>query len=68
MIKRIIKGSQYSEKYGSHPGTPVLIFGVILGGLAGLANPNDPSFIIGAIIAAGFLVPMWAIGCWERGE
>ena len=67
MISRIIKGAQYSEKYGSHPGTPVLVFCTILGALAGLDKG-----ISGACIGAGIMLvcfgSLWLIGCWERGK
>jgi|LakMenEpi03Aug12_release.lakeMendotaPanAssembly.Ray.scaffolds.fasta_scaffold515807_1 hypothetical protein len=67
MINILIKGAQYSEKYGSHPGTPILIFFVTVGALAGLDKG-----IYGVCLGAGTMLvwfgSLWLVGCWHRGK
>jgi len=67
MINRLVKGAQYSEKYGSHPGTPILIFFVAVGALAGLDKG-----IYGVCLGAGTMSvlfgSLWLVGCWHRGK
>jgi NhaP-type Na+/H+ and K+/H+ antiporter len=67
MISRLVKGAQYSEKYGSHPGTPILIFFVAVGALAGL-DKGIYGACIGAAVMLAWFGSLWLIGCWERGE
>lgn len=65
-FKRIIRGARYSEEYGSHPGTPWLIFFIVMGVVAG-ADSGILGALGGAAFMASFFGPMWLIGCWDRG-
>ena len=60
MIKRLLKGIRYSPKYGNHPGTPVLVFGVMAGAIVG--------GMLGAAIAFVLISPLYLEGAWERGR
>ena len=60
MLKRIWRGLHYSDKYGSHPGTPILCVFVLLGAMAGR--------LAGALIMLAVFGPLYLIGAYERGE
>jgi len=66
-IKRLIRGARYSEKYGHHPGTEMLVAILVCGAIAGLRH-GIWGALAGFFLAAVFAVPLWLIGCWERGE
>jgi hypothetical protein len=59
-LRRLWKGARWSERYGSHPGTPVLVMLVTIGGIAG----SWP----GALVMLLTFGPMWLFGAWERGR
>lgn len=67
VIQRLIRGARYSEKYGHHPGTEIMIAFLAMGAVAG-AKGGVYSAIGGFLIMAIFAVPMWLIGCWNRSE
>lgn len=67
-LKRLIKGARYSDKYGSHPGTIWLINFVSMGAIAGAQSGGLAGSLGGAAFMAVFLLPLWLIGCWERGD
>ena len=60
LIQRVVRGCCYSEEYGSHPGTPILIFLVLAGCVA--------RFPVGGIIMLIVFGPMYLFGAWERGK
>lgn len=59
-LKRIWKGLFWSEKYGSHPGTFILIWLLALGLIAG--------GWIGLSIFFVSFVPLYLAGAYERGK
>ena len=67
-LRRLWRGARWSDEYGSHPGTPALIFLIAAGGLAGI--DRDPVWgpLLGAGVMAVLFVPLWLIGCWHRGD
>ena len=54
------RGACWSDYYGSHPVTPILIGFIFLGAIAG--------GWVGALIVTAVMGPVWLIGCWERGR
>lgn len=50
----------YSEKYGSHPGTGILIALCFLGGVSG--------GFLGALIMFAVFCPIYLVGAYERGD
>ena len=72
LIKRLIKGARYSDKYGSHPGTPILCFMLLVGSIGGALNKNTEDPLIGALMGFAFTLFtvgwLWLIGCWNRGD
>ena len=59
MMKRLVRGAQWSEEYGAHPGTvPMLI---LIG--AGAVTAGWP----GGLLTTAAAVPLWLMGCWGRG-
>jgi hypothetical protein len=67
ILQRIYKGACYSDKYGEHPGWPFVIFLPLLGLVAGSQNGLSGAFF-GFAFFAVLLVPLFLIGCWERGK
>ena len=66
-LNRFIRGARYSEKYGSHPGTPLLLGFTALGALAG-ADGGLFGSIGGAVFMFAPIFCLWLVGCWDRGE
>ena len=67
IIHRIVRGARYSEEYGDHPGTAIVLFFIFIGGIAGLAR-GPLGILFGAGAMALFFVPIWLWGCYERGK
>lgn len=59
-LRRIIRGLRWSERYGSHPGTPTMIVILALGAIAGGFR--------GVALMAIVFVPLYLYGAWERGS
>ncbi len=59
-LARLIRGARWSEDFGAHPGTPLLAWLFILGGVAG----GWP----GALLLPGAFLPLWLVGCWARAS
>lgn len=60
MIRQIWRGMQYSDEYGSHPGTPIVLGAVFLGGLAG--------GWVGAVMMLVVFGALYLYGAYERGR
>ena len=59
-LTRIARGLRWSERYGSHPGTPVICVLVALGAIAG--------GVLGAGIMMLVFGPLYLYGAYERGH
>ena len=66
-IERVMRGMRWSPKYGSHPGTPWLLFFIVLGGLAGSYRESIAGIALGAVVMAAIYGPIYLWGCWETG-
>lgn len=62
MIKRIIKGLRYSDRYGNHPGHFNMLFFAIISIMIMLENLF---FGIGLLL---FFLSLYLFGAYERGK
>jgi len=66
-IKRLYKGACYSNKYGSHPGLPFMVFLPLLGAVAGSEHgPMDALY--GFLFMFFAFFPFFLMGCYGRGK
>ena len=66
-IRRLIRGARWSERYGHHPGTPVLLALIAIAALVGAEDRGMRGAIEGASVMAICFTPLWLRGCWKRG-
>jgi hypothetical protein len=59
-IKRIWRGLQWSEEYGDHPGTLIMVAFLLLGAVAGGWR--------GVIVFAVLYGPLYLYGAYSRGK
>ena len=58
--RRIWRGLQWSERYGSHPGTPIVVGLIGIGAIAG--------GWVGAAIMTCIFGPLYVFGAYQRGD
>lgn len=66
-ISRIIKGAGNLPGYGLHPGTDMLIFFVLMGGLAG-SKGGWWGVLGGAAFMFVMIGALWCIGAHDRAK
>jgi hypothetical protein len=67
-IRDIVQGAGYLEGYGHHPGNGIL-FVMILGcGVAAIERGGLYGFLVGSLVGAVTIGPLWAIGCVGRAR
>lgn len=66
-MKRIWRGLHYSDKYGSHPGTPWMIAFPVLGFVAGLDSGFSRA-LFGAAVMLVVFGPLYLYGAYMRGD
>lgn len=73
-IKDALRGARHLPYLGSHPGNGMALALIGAGALAGLSRAveQDASFlaglIIGGLIMASVIGPIWVSGCASRGR
>lgn len=65
-IRHIVRGFGYLPHCGRHPGLEVLLFFVLMGGVAGATNGGWEGFLVGGSVMAAVMGPLAAIGAYER--
>ena len=65
--KDVIQGAGNLPGMGEHPGTVILIGFILMGGIAGLKG-GILGFVIGSLVMAVFMLPIWIIGCRDRAR
>lgn len=68
ILRSIKRGMGYVPGYGEHPGTPILIFFTVLGGLGGGMEHGIWGMIVGAATFLGVMGIPYLIGAYERGN
>lgn len=68
VIRDIIQGAGYLEGYGDHPGTPMLIIFILMGGIAGIEKGGLFGFIAGSLVMALIMGTFWVVGCVDRAR
>lgn len=66
ILRRIKLGACWSPEHGDHPGTPILLFLIGLGALAGHKG-GWLGALFGASIMAIIFGSMWLVGCYDSG-
>jgi hypothetical protein len=67
VLRTIWRGLHYSDKYGSHPGTPWMVLLPFVGFLAGIER-GWRSGLIGALAMVLIFGPPYLFGAYERGR
>ena len=65
-IYHTIRGFGYLPHCGHHPGLEALLFFLLMGGAAGATNGGWKGFLVGSSAMAAVMVPLAAIGAYER--
>ena len=55
-----------SFRFKNHPGTPILVWVVVIGAIAGL--PSFERAILGALLMLVVFGPVYLLGAWERDK
>lgn len=65
-VRRIIRGCGYLPACGDHPGTPFLLFCIILGVMAGVKRGSWVTAIVGAGVMLLVFGSCYAVGAYDR--
>jgi threonine/homoserine efflux transporter RhtA len=67
IIKQIKRGCGTLPYYGEHPGTMVCILLILVGAVAGAQDGLKPA-LVGMLITAVFVLPMYFMGAYYRAK
>jgi len=65
ILRRLYRGARWSEAYGSHPGWTWVVILPTIGAIAGAGRDR---MLLGFVVMACAIVPVFLVGCWERGD
>ena len=59
-VRQVLRGLRTTDRYGAHPGTPIVLASVAIGAAVGGAG--------GAGIVLAIVLPLYLVGAYERGR